>query len=466
MRSFLIFLTFTTLLFSCSTKYSGDIIISNINIVQIETGLVIPSQTIVIRDNKIHTIVESSPSEKLVAKVIIDGTDKYIIPGLWDMHTHLLWSLPEFNRHNKMMIANGVTGFRDMWGSDSIASLVKQKFSSGELIHQRFYRTNHMLDGEPELWEGAGEVSSPEEAITKVDSIFNSTDADFIKVYSSLTKESFEAIAKRSKELGVPFMGHIPQEVPVLDAIEAGLKSVEHLNGLLMSLSLEKDSIYKNMALGIQPNPMMLIQTQSDDKIEEIANKLIEFESYVTPTFTVKQGNNKKLNQYPINEDKLDAYIPANIKEKWVLNPQYALPPFVLGLIADTYKREVEIVNLLNKQGVSFLAGTDAANSNPFTYAGFSLQEELSNLVDAGLTPNQALQSATINPAKFIGQSDSLGLVKSGFLADLVILKDNPLEEIKNTRKIENVISNGVLYNTQAIDSLLNIAKNLAIKNE
>ena len=173
MRSFLLFLILATLLFSCSTKNSGDIIISNINIVQVESGLVIHNQTIVIKANKIHTIVESAPSEKLYAKVIIDGTDKYIIPGLWDMHTHLLWSIPEFYRHNKMMIANGVTGFRDMWGSDSIASLVKDKFLTGELIHQRFYRTNHMLDGAPELWKGAGEVSSPEEARTKIDSIFN-----------------------------------------------------------------------------------------------------------------------------------------------------------------------------------------------------------------------------------------------------------------------------------------------------
>lgn len=462
MKNCLPVLLLAGVLFGCSDAYKGDIIISNINIVDVDHGKIIPGQTIIINHNVIDTIMTFSPEMEFISEEHIDGTNKYIIPGLWDMHTHLLWSLTEFNLHNKMMISNGVTGFRDMWGSDSVASTVKRKIRSNELIHQRFYRTNHMLDGEPESWEGSGEVSNPEEAKSMVDSLVNSTDTDFIKIYTSLSKESFHSIAERSKELGIDFMGHIPREVPVVEAIEAGLKSSEHLNGFLMALSTETDSIYKSIELGVLPSPIMLLQTQSNERIEEIASKLKEFGSYITPTFTVKQGNLKKLKQYPIDKDERDLFIPESTKAKWILNSPDSVPPPVLNLIENNHRRGFEIVKLLNDQGVSILAGTDVANSNPFTYAGFSLQDELQNFVDAGLTPHESLKTATLNAAKFINKSDSLGLVKSGFFADLVILNGNPLEDIKNTRKIESVITNGALYNRQSLDSLQIMARNLA----
>lgn len=462
MKKYLLIILSAGLLLGCNNAYKGDIIIYNIKIVDVDHGNIIPAQTIIINDNIIDTILTYSPKAKLLSEELIDGTNKYIIPGLWDMHTHLLWSLTEFNRHNKMMISNGVTGFRDMWGSDSIASLVKRKIRSNELIHQRFYRTNHLLDGEPEKWKGAGEVSNPEEAKSMVDSLVNTTDTDFIKIYTSLSKESFHSIAERSKELGIDFMGHIPREVPVVEAIQAGLKSAEHLNGFLMAFSTETNSIYKNIKSGILPSPIMLLQTQSNDRIEEIASKLKEFECYITPTFTVKQGNLKRLKQYPIDTDERDLFIPEYVKAKWILNSPNPVPPNVLNLIDNTQKRQFEIVNLLNKQGVSILAGTDVANSNPFTYAGFSLQDELQNFVDAGLSPHESLKTATLNAAKFINRSDSLGLVKSGFLADLVILNENPLVDIKNTRNIESVITNGTLYTLQSLDSLQIMAKNMA----
>ncbi len=334
---------------------------------------------------------------------------------------------------------------------------------SNDLPNQRIYRANHMLDGIPEKWKGSGEVPDPITALKMVDSLYNQTDTDFIKVYSRLSKESFLAIANRCNELGIEFMGHVPDMVPLEIAVKAGIKSMEHMNGFQVALSREKDIHYKNFEMGIRPNPMELAQTQSNIRIDTIASLLKEFNCAITPTFTVHDGIAKQLKQYPIDKNPLDSYIPKYRKEKWKNNsPTTALPPFVLQLIEDNRNRKLEIVKLLHEGEAIILAGSDVSGSNPFTYSGFSLQEELQNLVEAGLPPHEALKVATMNASKFVNMSDSLGLVKSGYLADLLILNNNPLENIKHLEKIETVISNGTIYNRQSLDSLQTFAKNLA----
>jgi len=458
MKKSVILILFIISLFGCNKTYKGDLIISNTNIIDVDSGEIIPNQTIIIINNRIDTIIDFKDNEKLISENIIHGTNKYITPGLWDMHTHVLWSVPEYQIHNAMMISNGVTGFRDMWGSDSIAKVVKQNFTAKKLPLQRIYRSNQIIDGSPPMWEGTAEVSHPEEAIKMVDSIYNNTNADFIKVYSLLDKETFHAIANRCKELGIDFMGHVPKKISVEEVVNAGIRSVEHMGNMQLALSTARDSLYKILET-TTPDPMFLLKTQANDQLDELASLFIKSECAVVPTLVTLKGKFSQLNRHVIDTNGIDGFIPDFCIEQWKNGmPPSPLPPFFSKLIEDSQNRNMEIVGLLHEKGVSILAGTDVACSNAFTYSGFSLHDELQNFVKAGISSNDVLKIATVNSAKFVKMSDSIGLVKTGFLADLLVLKSNPLEDIKNLKKIDAVISNGVLYNNQALDELQNSA--------
>ena len=383
----LIYLLVIITTISCKKEIKGNIIISNINIVDVETGEIIPSQDVIIIGNRIDKIQNHQDNNDYNAQNIINGKDKYLIPGLWDMHTHILWRLDEFCLQNKMMIANGVTGFRDMWGSDSIAGIVKSKMKLGELPNQRIYRSNHMIDGPPEMWEGSGEVKNAKEARQLVDSILQNTDSDFIKVYTSLSKESFLAIANRCKELGIDFVGHIPESLTLEEAISAGMKSTEHLYGFKIALSNERDFFYNNPDIDAVRRHVKVAMFPSNDRIDTVSSTLLQNNTAVVPTFTITLGLDKAMkDNISINESIYSEYIPLYRKQKW--KRPNIIPPEFDSLFKARIRRDFEIIELLNNRGVRILAGTDTAFSNPFTYAGFSLHEELQHLVSAGLTPH------------------------------------------------------------------------------
>lgn len=446
----------------CNKVIKGDIVISNINIIDVSNSEIKPSQDVIIEGATITRVLPHEPNIQYESPCIIDGSGKFLTPGLMDMHTHVLWHIDDFSIQNKMMIANGVTGFRDMWGSDSIAKIVKDKMKLGEFPNQRIYRTNHMIDGPPEIWEGSGEVASPEKAIQFVDSIVQHTNADFIKVYSLLSKESFMAIAKRCKELNIDFAGHIPYGVPLEDAISSGMRSIEHLYGFQISLSKEKDKYFKKYK---DPSDidffLKTVFSQSNERIDTIAALLNQNNTFVVPTFTIHHGLYKANSETPISESKYSEFIPDYRREKWKITYEYAD-----SIETKLIERDYEIIGLLNERGVKIIAGTDVAFVNPFTFAGFSIHDELQYLVSAGLTPSDALKASTIYAAELIHKEDSLGQIKKGYFADLVLLDKNPLVKIGNTKTIHSVISNGILYNSDSLQMLLKEAKEITAKLE
>lgn len=457
-RSFL-FLIAILILLSCNKAFKGDIIIENINLIDVASGSIIPNQTIIISNNKIDTILNSDTDLKLQSDKIINGTGKYITPGLWDMHTHVLWTIPSYKLNNAMMITSGITGFRDMYGSDSIAHLAKNLFLSKDIPAQRMYRTNEMLDGFPPIWDYNAVVKNPEEAVKKVDSIHFKTEADFIKVYGNLDRETFYAIANRCKELGIEFMGHVPKTMSVEEVARAGMRSMEHMNNMMIAFSTAKDSLYKTLAVQ-QPYADFLLKTQSNEFTNSIASTLKKYDCAVVPTLIVRQGQIKAFKKQAYDLNGRDAFVPPFYFDLWNKKiPQKSPPPFVLKLLDDLDNRRIELTGLLYQKGVTILAGSDVARSNPFTYPGLSLHDEFENFVSAGISPKDVLKIATIDAAEFVKMSDSLGLVKTGYLADLLILNANPFEDVKNLKKINAVISDGNLYERQELDELLNSAK-------
>lgn len=439
-----------------------DLIITNARIVDVKDGVVLPRKTIVIKNDTIHTVTDDKKAADFKAVQFIDASDKYVIPGLWDMHTHVLDDTLEYPYFNRMLVANGVTGIRDMWGSDLVAAWAKKQFTQGKLPHQHFYRTNHIADGPP----GSSDlptIDTPEEAVHFVDSIYENTTADFIKTYSLLRPDVYYAIAKRCNELKFPFAGHVPDMVPVENAIKIGHKCIDHMEGIDVALSTEREELYKQLGtleIDWTKRIQRINDTQSDERIPYLADLLLKHGAMVSPTFVVLKGTTRLIDGESLDSGYQNSFIPSRMKKLWRDNARY-LPNGYAEPWKKFVARQYDILRLLSKEGVLVLAGSDTSESLAYTYAGFSLHEELEELVKAGLSPLQALQAATLNAGIFLNRPEKIGQVSPGFYADLVILEGNPLDNISQTRKIHSVISKGIYYDRTNLNNYLDEARRL-----
>lgn len=440
----------------------ADIIIKNINIIDVEKLKINANQTIKISGNRITSISNYTEDDKQIANHIFDGTEKYIIPGLWDMHNHVLANFekgsfkqipnPKYlENFNKLMVANGVLGFRDMYSGDASMEYYKNKIIVGDYFPQHFLYSNHILDGNPPRWPFNISVLTPKEAIEMVDSL-SKTGTDYIKIYDNLSPECFKAIAKRCKELKIDMVGHIPVKVKAIDAVKAGLKSSEHVVGIEKALSTEISYLESN---GSNPiDKKRIIDTQDDSLGGELFKLMKEKEHWVVPTLTVLNGVVKinSGNKAPIEENF--KYVPYASNNGIWDDYKYIKTDEDYKLRVKWTNRIKEIVGLLHQNGVGLLVGTDFAYDNPYTYPGISVHEEMKNLTECGLSNGEALKAATLNPAKYLNALDYLGTVSANKMANLIILNKNPLDNIENTNTIEVVISNGKLFNRKKLDNM------------
>jgi len=455
----------TIILNSCGNKIQGDIVITNVNIIDVEGLEVQANKTIVIVDNKIKSISDYSEKDVIRAENIIDGSGKYVIPGLWDMHTHVFYTYPEtgvpianpgyLKNFNKIMVANGIVGFRDMYGVDEAMHIYKEKIASGEFFPQHFIYSNHLLDGVPPIWPMNLSVATPEEAVRIVDSLAN-TETDFIKVYSNLSLESFQAIGKRCKELNIDMVGHIPNAVTPTEAVNAGMKSSEHGYGFVEIMSPLNDSLRaRGYRLG---DRKLMLENQSDTLGTELFKLMKEKKHWIVPTTVMNNGVTKINTPGETPEEDNFKYVYKQELEHWKVYRSFVSEE-IFDLRQRWNRRSEEIVGIMHKNGVGVLAGTDFACDNPYVYPGFGLHQELKNLVGCGLSNGEALKTATINPAKYLNATDSLGTVSVNKIADLVILNKNPLEDIENTINISAVISNGKYLDRKQLDTMLKEAE-------
>jgi imidazolonepropionase-like amidohydrolase len=452
-------------------EFSVGIAVEDVAVIDVQEGRVLRGMTVVIEGSRISA-VEPSPRIRLGEGVErIQGRGMYLIPGLWDMHVHAvdpfsLEMLPLF-------VANGVTGIRDMWGDLDTAKEVQGQIGAGEQIGPRFLVPGHYIDGPHPWWEGSVTAGSPEEGRSAVDSLAEAG-AAFIKVGSLLDPPVFRAILERAVELGLSVAGHVPFNVSAVEASELGMASVEHLFGVMEGCSIfdtelradRVDWMAARAAGEDAPNPVFdvaVFQRVSDgfdaDLCGSLADLLARNDTWQVPTLTVIRPGAFGFDSTFTNDPRL-VYMPAGIKDEWaaiVARYRSSTSPDDISEEHDWYLTLHEVIRVLRDRGVPILAGTDAPN--PFVFFGFSLHDELELLVEAGLSPTEALQAATLNPSKFLEATDSLGLVAPGKLADLVLLTGNPLEEISNTREIQAVFLNGRPFTRSELDQMLSEAK-------
>ena len=379
---------------------------------------------------------------------VIDGRGKFLIPGLWDMHVHT--AIAGGRALLGLYVANGVTGVRDMAGDWPTLRGWRDDIAAGRLVGPRIVASGPYLEGGdipvPHLL-----ARTPEEGRAGVDSLVE-LGVDFVKVHGQLTRETYFAIARRARERGIPFAGHVPRAVGSADASDSGQRSIEHL------LAIPAPCTPAESAALVPRYPVQgALGRCSSADLAPLYARFVRNHTWVTPTF-VAQVEVAGWPGHSVPGDSLAHYLPDSLRAfvARIFPMPDSIPPGADSVGRAMLAKRMHQVAAMHRAGVAVLTGTDAPlrNSPP----GFGLHEEMLLLVRGGLSPFEVLQAATLEPARYFGMLDSAGVVAPGRLADLVLLDANPLEDIRNTRKIRAVIANGRLFEAHDLQRLVRSA--------
>ena len=460
----------------CGWAWSQSLVIEHVTVIDATGRAAQPDRTVVVNQHRIVAIVQSSKARIPKDAQIVNGAGKFLIPGLWDMHVHgasddrAPWS-------HLLFLANGVVGVRDMAGPpDAGAWRAGQAPDPSPTI----YLGSPIIDGPTPVWPDSIVITDEAQGRQAVDQQ-QQRGADFIKVYSRLSRDAYFAIADEANKRGIPFEGHVPDLVTAAEASNAGQRSIEHLTRVADACSREESAIDSELqrftALFRKPDATMsqkmdagrniiLLNMRTVASFDEATAQFLfllfaKNGTWQCPTLTLLRA---QIDDSLSADDPRLKYLSKDMRAKWDAGYYGHFPPEPRAAMAKLTKAEFDesmrIVGLMYRAGVPILAGTDAMN--PSCFPGFSIHDELALLVDAGLSPLAALQAATRNAAQFMGQIDSRGTVEAGKIADLVLLDADPLADIHNTRSLRAVVLNGKLYPREALDAMLLKAQALA----
>lgn len=393
----------------------SDTVIRNVTIVDVTTGAELPRHSVLIHDDQIASVGVHVPEPKGAHE--INGAGKWLIPGLWDMHVHL-W---DRQNHFAQFMAYGVTGLRDM-GSDMVwLNRWRDEIKAGKLIGPHVQTCGSPVDGksatDPKL--PVFIVATPAQARATFDRL-DFMDVDFIQVLPDVPRDAYFALVERARKYYVPVAGPVPHAVRLTEAINARQKSFEQMTGLLLGASKDESKLRKRLIESLDRRDegatvaieAEILQTFDPKKAARLFEDMALYETREVPTLVALQRQLKK----GISEDGVDVALSE-------------------------YDKLRSLIPIMRKAGVRFMTGTDAGEIH--STVGLDLHREMELLVEAGLTPLEALRSATIEPARFLGAESTLGSIEAGRYADLVLLDANPLKDIRNTQKIDAVFVQG-----------------------
>ena len=446
---------------------SADLTIQNVTVIDAVNG-VRESQTVVVADGMITAIVPAS--ESVEAAQNIDGSGQYLIPGLWDFHVHLTYDARFTDAMAGLFLNHGITSIRDTGGPlGPVLEAVTPLKEDGALAPRVFY-AGPLLDGEFVVYDGDGRpplgIANPdvETARANVQRLAEAG-VDFLKIYEMVTPEVFEVLVQEANARGLPMDGHVPLSMRARD-VGPHVQSLEHLRNIEMDcvadseawLAERRDRLLNQGGItgGDLRSSLHSLQRLSAVEAYDEAS-CAEVIASMAETIQVPTLRLNALGVMPPFEradwgDLLEK-LPTEVAEEWSAATQANQQG---GPMRDlTYGEwSLFLVGLMNEAGVPVGAGTDTPIG--FAAPGYSLHSELELLVQAGLTPLEAIEAATVHPAQFFGLASQMGTVDAGRVADLVLLSANPLDDITNTRLIEAVVTKGTLLDRMALAELVN----------
>ena len=409
----------------------------NVTVLPMDRDAVLADQTVVVRDG---TIVEMGPASKVRAPegaARVDARGKFLMPALAEMHAHIPGgNQPEalVERTLFLYAANGLGTIRGMLG-DPRHLTYRDRAAKGDVFSPRIYTSGPSFNGKT--------APTPEAAAQAV-AAQKAAGYDLLKIHPGVSRAAFDALDAKADELGIPFAGHVPLDVGLQRALEAKYHSIDHLDGYVEALAREP--------LTSQFFGLNLVNQIDESKIPAVvaatkASGVWQVPTQVLMDSLLSDESPESMAKWP--EMK---YMPADVVAGWINQKKgYEKVPS-----ADRQRFLVlrrKIMKALLDAGVPFALGSDAPQW--WNVPGFSAHRELKSLVAAGFTPFQALQSGTINPARYFGTSSSTGTVARGMRADLVLLDANPLQDIANTTRIAGVMINGRWMGRAELDERL-----------
>lgn len=439
---------------SCTKTEKADIAIQNVTVIDATGASARSGMTVLITGNRIFKISKTQKTKLTGDTKVVDGSGKFLIPGLWDMHIHpydeedIRWK--EFMA---LFITNGITNVRVMFGNLELHQW-REEISSYKLIGPRMIIASPRPSGISSVEEGRHFVRRSK-----------SEGADFIKILSDdLPRDVYFAIADEANKQGLPFAGHVPYSVSAVEASDAGQLSLEHKYSVSIPCSELEEEI-RTRFMKITPTFRSRTKEYADldyneQKAKDLFTRLVANGTFVCPTLVVWNEPAFRDKAELANDPRL-AYYPSEVRNWFKNMGKNLIDDEVVADLRKLCSKSHFIVGAMNKAGVKILSGTDSG-SVPFVFQGFSLHDELKLLVESGLTPMEALQSATINAAECVGRLDSLGTIEEGKIADLILLEENPLSSIENTKKINSVFYNGKYLDRPKLNKILDNLRRLA----
>ncbi len=435
-------------------KRSFDLLITNASIIDVTKDSILQKKLIGISNDTVQFVGDMNEIEKYEGKETIDAENKYVMPGLWDMHVHFRGGdslIAENKELLSIFLAHGITTVKDAGGDITPAVLDwKKNIANGNMPGPRIFSSGPKLDGANPAWEGSIKVTMEKEVKNALDSL-EGIGVDYVKMYDgSLTKETYYNIIQQAQERGLKTTGHMPLTADLNQAVEYGLDGVEHLYYIVKAGSPLGDSLAKtNLGYGMMP---YLIDSFDEEQAKEVYLDLAAAKVSVTPTLHIGKTLSNLLEDDHSN-DLLLKYVGEGIQKTYQRRIERAKKAKASG---NNMRQKMEqlsnsMIVPMFENGVNVVAGSDSGAFNSYVYPGESLHSELEALVNAGLSPAQALQTSIINGPKFFGLEKYYGSLEKGKIADIIILEGNPLEEIKNTTGIIRILRGNQIYNPRAL---------------
>jgi len=431
---------------------AGAYIIKNVTVIDVEKGLAIPDQAITVVGDRIEAIAAQTETGAVISAEEIDGRGLYVIPGLVDAHVHY-YDAPTFGR---VLIAEGVLLVRDMGMPNKYILSLRNELNRGVTLGPEMVAAGAMLDGNPPVIPSISlTVQTPEEGRTAVQKQAEAG-VDMIKVYSKLDREVFLAILDEAQKSGLKVVGHVPDSIYIEDAAEAGLSSIEHWFGfekvIAKLLGKPVNLIYTGIGTGY--DLLLHLDEVDPSALQEFYQRLQASGVTLDPT-VVTFKNWPNVDTFEAKDIPGGEYLSQNLLSMW--KTQWAGQTEFPDLF---WQNWVQMVREMNDAGVPLMVGTDLMC--PGLVPGFSVHEEMAIWQEAGIPAADVLKSATFVPIQFMGLGDRLGSLSVGKTASFVLLRANPLEDVRNADQIEGVFLRGQYFDREALDKLLKEAEMLA----
>ncbi len=463
---FSLFGTILTVVTLGNAATAESTLIRDVSLVDIEAGSVARGQSILIEGNLIAAVRPNIPAPDSTTR-IVEADGAFLIPGLWDAHVHIFSTPTEPDSALPLYLINGVTGIRDMGALWPIADqqALQARIEAGEVLGPRLILSGAWVDASPGSWPGMFLADTPDQARMVVGRIADEGWAA-VKSYSMLDEAVYLALAEAARANGLPLVGHVPERVSLQTAINSGQVGIEHFGRIPMACATAEgrmlhdlrramsDGADLDVIFGIMAaRNRIVLETWDETLCNQVLARIAAAGMHVSPTLVVADFY---LGNWPAADTPRMRMLPSEVRAAWG-RPDFRLEAMtdeVRALADESIALDYRTFLMAQRAGVPILASTDASFANPYLFHGFSLLDELDLYVKIGLTPREALFTATIAPARFFRLADQDGTIAPGHRADLVLLDANPLVSLATLRRPKAVITGGRVLDRAALDAM------------